>query len=85
MTNRCIDGCEKLLLKNSEIHSHDDAICLKNTLPGIGNLLCTAAPRILEKPKGAGPDPVLEIEISNSTDPINRFCTDAPRGFKIKC
>lgn len=26
-----IDGCENLLLENSEIHSHDDAICLKST------------------------------------------------------
>ncbi|TWU38888.1 Exo-poly-alpha-D-galacturonosidase precursor [Novipirellula aureliae] len=26
-----IDGCENVLLENSEIHSHDDAICLKST------------------------------------------------------
>ena len=27
-----IDGCENVLLENSEIHSHDDAICLKSSL-----------------------------------------------------
>ena len=26
-----IDGCENVLLENSEIHSHDDAICLKSS------------------------------------------------------
>ena len=34
-----IDGCENVLLENSEIHSHDDAICLKSTLNPCRNIV----------------------------------------------
>ncbi len=34
-----IDGCENVLLENSEIHSHDDAICLKSSLNPCRNIV----------------------------------------------
>ncbi len=34
-----IDGCENLVLENSEIHAHDDAICLKSTLNPCRNIV----------------------------------------------
>lgn len=34
-----IDGCENLLLENSNIHSHDDAICLKSSLKPCRNIV----------------------------------------------
>ncbi len=34
-----IDGCENVLLENSEIYAHDDAICLKSTLKPCRNIV----------------------------------------------
>jgi len=34
-----LDGCENVLLENSEIHSHDDAICLKSSLNPCRNIV----------------------------------------------
>lgn len=34
-----IDGCENVLIENSEIHSHDDAICLKSSLNPCRNIV----------------------------------------------
>ena len=34
-----IDGCENLLLENSDIHAHDDAICLKSSLNPCRNIV----------------------------------------------
>lgn len=34
-----LDGCEDVLLENSEIHSHDDAICLKSSLKPCRNIV----------------------------------------------
>ncbi len=34
-----IDGCENVLIENSEIHAHDDAICLKSSLNPCRNIV----------------------------------------------
>ena len=34
-----LDGCQNVLLENSEIHSHDDAICLKSSFNPCRNIV----------------------------------------------
>lgn len=64
-----IDGCENVLLENSDIHSHDDAICLKSSLNPCRNIIVrncnvssTTAPLKFGTSSSGG---FIDVDVSN--------------------